>query len=59
MKRISNIFAILVTALLVFSLLGVFALAEDATPTAAEAKKEAISEGKFLFYDSSAKTYTE
>lgn len=61
MKRTGKIFAILATLLLVFSILGIFAFANESAPvaTATQEKKEAISEGKFLFYDASENTYTE
>lgn len=59
MKRTSKIFAILLTVLLIFGVIGIVTLAVDTTPAATDDRKEAISEGKFLFYDSSAGTYTE
>lgn len=65
MKRFGKLFTMLVVALLVFSVISIFAFAEesaapaDSTAPATQSEKEAISEGKFLFYDASAKTYTE
>ena len=54
MKRFGKLFTMLVVALLVFSVISIFAFAEesatpaDSTAPATQSEKEAISEGKFL-----------